>query len=800
MKFTWSWLQDHLETQHDLATICEALVMLGLEVEGVDDPASRLGAFRVAEILSARPHPQADRLQLCEVDDGSQTLQIVCGAPNARAGLKTVLAPVGTYVPGADITIKQGKIRGELSNGMLCSEAELGLSDEADGIIELDSGLKPGAGFVEASGLADPVIEIAITPNRGDCLGVRGIARDLAAAGYGELKELNLAAEPGDFDSPVSWQIAENATDLVPRVSGRLFEGVTNGASPDWMARRLTAVGQRPISALVDITNFVMLDLGRPLHAYDADKIAGDQLIIRRAEAGEELTALNEKTYQLGTDMLVIGDAEGADDIAGVMGGARTGVSETTSRMFLEMAVFDPISVASTGRQLNLHSDARYRFERGLDGSSPDSLAGYVARLVQQICGGKMSRLVTAGPGVAWQRQISFEPARTAALTGISVSPDEQAGILQRLGFEIDRKKADSWQVSPPAWRNDIDGAADLVEEVVRIHGFDKLPMTALPRDFVVARPAYSGSQMRAVQLRRVLAGRGLAEAVTFSFLKTRDAALFGGGAEALQLANPISADLDCMRPSILPNLLAAAARNQNRGEANIQLFEVGPVFTGTRPEDQQTACAGILQGMIAEADWQQPARPVDLFDGKAALLACLEQLGLPAERLQITTDAEDYWHPGQSGVLRLGKQAVASFGSLHPAICQAYDLKGPVAGFEFWLDTVPEPRAKGPARPLLALSALQAVSRDFAFVLDREVAAEAVLRAIRGADKTHITSVQVFDLFEGEKLGSGKKSLAVKVWLQPEKTSFDEAALAEISRKIVAAIGKHCGGTLRNG
>ena len=799
MKFTWNWLCDHLETNHDMQVILDALPMLGLEVESVDNPAERLGAFTVVEILEANPHPDADKLQVCMVNTGSETLQIVCGAPNARAGLKTVLAPVGTYVPGIDITIKAGKIRGQLSNGMLCAATELGFDvQDTGGIMELSADAAVGMSYVEHAELADTVIEIAITPNRGDCLGVRGVARDLAAAGYGTMKPIDFSEEAGSFDSPLSWKIEDNATDVAPLVSGRYFRDVTNGPSPDWMARRLEAIGQRPISALVDITNYVMFDLGRPLHAYDADKVVGDQLIIRRAKAGEELLALNEKTYKLDEDMLVIGDAHGADDIAGVMGGERSSVSETTKNMFLEIAVFDPIAVAMTGRKLQLNSDARFRFERGLDGDSPVSMAGYIARLVQSLCGGELSKVTIAGATGGWERHIAYAPMRVKQLTGVDCPDETQAEILQILGFDIDSTDATNWSVKPPAWRNDIVGAADLVEEIIRIYGYDKLEMTALPRDFVVAKPSYNPAQKRPVILRRVLAAAGMTEAVTFSFLKTEDAKQFGGGDAKLQLANPISADLDCMRPSILPNLLQAAARNVNRGEQNIQLFEVGPVYFGTGPQDQRTACGGILQGDAQSADWLQTARKVDVFDAKAQLISALAAVGVATDNLQVTNDAPDWFHPGRSGRLRLGKTDMGSFGELHPKLLETYDLSAPVAAFEMHIESVPAAKAKGPAKALISLSPFQPIARDFAFILDEAVKAETVVRAVRGAAKPYLTDISIFDLYQGDKMEAGKKSLAFKIILQPQKATFSDAEITSITDAVIAAVTKHCGGQLR--
>ena len=801
MKFTLSWLYDHLDTTASLEDICTLLPMLGLEVEDIVNPADMLAPFKVAEITDAQQHPDADRLRVCTVNAGGESLQIVCGAPNARAGLKTVLAPVGTQMPGSEMVIKQGKIRGQLSMGMLCSATELGIGEDADGIMELPADTPVGELFVDYaahSGAAalDPVIEIAITPNRGDCLGVRGIARDLAAAGCGQLKPLDLSDEAGSFDSTVSWQIDPSATELVPLVSGRMFSGVRNGASPQWLADRLTAIGQRPISALVDITNYIMFDLGRPLHAYDADKIAGDKLIITADSEGEEIEALNEKTYLTQKGMLVIGDETGPDDIAGVMGGERTGVSETTTNMFLEIAVFDPIAVATTGRKLNLHSDARYRFERGLDQYGPEQMAGYIARFVQQICGGEISHLQVAGSHSYKPKHIAFSPNRTQTLTGVDVAEAEQRRILQLLGFESDA----NWNVTVPAWRNDIDGSADLVEEIIRIYGFDKLNMTPLPRLDVVARPAYSPAQRRGPALRRLLAARGMTEAVTFSFLKSEDAVLFGGGDKALGLANPISADLDMMRPSILPNLLAAAGRNNNRGVSSLSLFEIGPVFLSPDEGGQRMAVTALRQGNSREADWQHKAEPVTIYDIKADLLAALELLGVSVDNLSVSRDAPEYLHPGRSGVVKLGKMALGCFGEIHPRIARHYGLKGSIVCFEFWLDDIALPRAKGTMRPLLSLSAYQAVQRDFAFVVDEAVEAQALMLSVRKAARDVVSDITLFDVYQGENIEQGKKSVALTVTLQPKDATFTEEELKQISDNIIATIAKNNGGMIRGG
>ena len=803
MKFTLAWLKDHLDTDRSLTEICDALPMLGLEVESLSDPLQHLGGFLVAEILTAQQHPDADRLQVCTVDKGDGTpLQIVCGAPNARAGLKTVLAPVGSWIPGSDFTLKEGKIRGQVSQGMLCSLSELGLGDDHDGIAELPSEAQIGDSFASyaagaALAMTDPVIEIAITPNRGDCLGVRGVARDLAAAGYGTLKPLDFSEEEGSFDSPLKWEVEPAAQPMVPLISGRMFEGVVNGAAPGWMADRLVAVGQRPISALVDITNYVMIDLGRPLHAYDADKISGDKLVVRLAKKGEQVEALNEKTYSLEEGALIIGDAEGPDDLAGIMGGERTGVTDTTTRMFLEIAVFDPIKVATTGRQLNLHSDARYRFERGLDARSPIDMAGYIARLVGRICGGKCSHLVVHGEVAPAQQMLSFNPEKVKQLTGVDCPADKQAEILSVLGFELDTSQPE-WQVQVPHWRNDIDGSADLVEEIIRIYGFDKLEMASLPRDEVVARPSFSPAQKRSLMLRRTLASRGLTEAVTFSFMKRKDAELFGGDNDALMLANPISNDLNMMRPSVIPNLLQAMGRNLNRGIEEVCFFEIGPVFLSPDEQGQRMAVGGVRQGRRQLADWKHSETRFDLFDAKADLLAALAGLGVRVDNLVASREVPSWMHPGRSGVLRLGRTEMGVFGEIHPAICRHFDLPEGVAAFEFWLDNIPMPRRKGPAKSPVDLSALQPVSRDFAFIVAEEVEAQTLIDAVRRAARDVVDSVSIFDVYQGKGIEEGHKSIALNVRLQPREATFGEAELSKIADQIITTIAKNCGGVLR--
>lgn len=798
MKFTLSWLKAHLDTDASLTEITDRLTMLGLELEGVEDRAATLKPFRIAHVIEAVQHPNADRLRVCKVDAGDGVVQVVCGAPNARTGMKGVFAPSGTHIPGTGIDLKKGVIRGEESNGMLLSERELGLSDDHEGIIDLPDDAPTGANWAEWAGLDDPVIDIAITPNRGDCLGVRGIARDLAAAGVGTLKPLDTSPVAGTFQSPLKWRIDLPAgrESLAPIVAGRYFRGVRNGPSPKWMQDRLRAVGLRPISALVDITNYVMLDLGRPLHAYDPAKVTGD-LVIRLARPDEKYLALNGREYAFDEDMLVIGDDHGPDDLAGVMGGERSGVSDATTDMFLEVAIFDPTSVAATGRKLGLQSDARYRFERGLDQTSPFWGAEVATRLVQEICGGEASELVVAGAEPDWRRQIPLRHSRIAGLCGVEVPEAEAKRILGVLGFEVSGE-GEAMSVTPPPWRGDIDGEADLVEEVVRVFGYDEIRPVSMERDGSVPHPALTPEQNRRRLAKRALAGRGLVEAVTFSFLPAKHAALFGGVGAERTLVNPISADLDVMRPAILPNLLAAAARNANQGYPDLALFEVGPEYAGDRPEDQAWVASGLRHGRTGPRDVRKTDRAVDVFDAKADAIELLETLEAPTANLQVTTDAPSWYHPGRSGCLRLGPKVLARFGELHPRILEAFDLRGPAVAFEVLLDAVPMPKRKGPQKPLLERIPFQALVRDFAFVVADDVPADKVARAAAGADKALIDGVRVFDEYRGKGLPEDSKSIAIEVTLQPRTATLTDEQIEAVGKKIVEAVGKHTGGTLR--
>lgn len=800
MKFTLNWLKDHLDTDATLEQVCERLTMLGLEVDGVEDRAKGLENFVVGEVLEAQKHPDADKLQILKVNNGIETLQVVCGAPNARKGLKGVFGASGMYVPGLDVTLKAATIRGVDSNGMMLSEREMGLSNEHTGIVDLPADAPVGARAVDVMGLSDPVIEIAITPNRGDCLGVRGIARDLAASGLGKLKPLGINPVPGVFDSPIGIKLdfPKGAQAACSQFAGRLIRGVKNGSSPKWMQDRLTAIGLRPISALVDITNYSTFDLGRPLHVFDADKITGT-ITARLGRAGEKLLALDGKGYELDAEMCVIADDTKAEALAGVMGGEESGCTEATVNVFIESAIFDPARTAATGRKLNIMSDARYRFERGIDNAFAIDGMENATRLVMELCGGEPSNAIVAGTGPEWKHTIAFRPSRVKGLTGVEVSEAEMERILTVLGFGVDKAK-DSWSVQAPAWRGDMVGEACVVEEIVRVNGYHNIPHVSLERTDSLPAPALSDAQQKRRTVRRTLASRGLVEAVTYSFLPRVHAELFGGAPECLRLSNPISADLDVMRPSVLPNLLAAIGRNDARGHGDGALFEVGPQFAGDAPEDQTLAASGVRSGNAQPRNWSGGARKADVFDAKADALAALKAAGAPVDNLQVFEGGPDWYHPGRSGTLRLDpKTVLANFGEVHPGVLKKMDIKGPVVAFEVFLDNLPKAKKKpGQARPLVKLSAFQPVARDFAFVVDASVKVAQVLRAAQTADKDLIAGVRLFDVFAGGNLGEGKKSVAIEVTLQPFDQTLTDEAIEAVCEKVMAAVNKATGGLLR--
>lgn len=810
MKFTLSWLKDHLKTKASVEEIATTLSAIGLEVESVEDPAAKLGAFRVARIVEAKHHPNADKLQvvMVEVERGQPLLEVVCGAPNARAGLVGVFAPLGTYIPGSNITLEKKPVRGIVSNGMMCSAAELELSDEGQGIIELapEMAEQVGTRYIDAAGLNDPVFEVKLTPNRPDCTGVRGIARDLAAAGLGTLKsEKAIAGVEGSTDSPVTVALdfAKGTETACPVFAARYVKGVANGPSPEWLQNRLRAVGLRPINALVDVTNYISQDRGRPLHVYDADKLKGG-VVARLGRSGEKFQGLDGREHLVDETMCVIADDSGPLGLGGIIGGEASGSTEETKNVLIESAYFDPLRTAATGRKTGLVTDARYRFERGVDPESVLPGLDLATQMIVKLCGGKPSKATVAGTVPDPRHAIVFDPARVEKLSGLALPTEEIRTILETLGCVLIGGDG-VLEVTPPSWRPDIHGAADLVEEVVRIAGIARIPATPLPRLSGVSRAVLTDKQKRARRARRLLAARGLVEAVTWSFLPKPQAELFGAGTALVELANPISVDLAVMRPSLLPGLLTAVERNRNRGFDDVALFELGQAYRGDRPEDQYLAAAGVRAGTAAAAGggrhWDGKAQEVTVFDAKADAVAVLAALGVDAGKAQITRDAPACYHPGRSGTLRLGpKTVLAHFGELHPATLAALDVAAPVVGFEVFLDALPPEKRKSRAKPPLAQSDLLPVKRDFAFVLDRTVEAGDVVRAALAADKALIAGVSVFDVFEGGALAAeGKKSVAIEVTLQPITETLTDKAIEAIAQKVIADVRKATGGEIRS-
>lgn len=773
MKFSLSWLKDHLDTDASAETIAERLTAIGLEVEEVSNPAEALAPFKVAKVLTAAKHPQADKLQVLTVDAGDGPVQVVCGASNARAGMLGVFGAPGTYVPGSDITLKVAAIRGVESHGMMCSIRELQLGDEHEGIIELAEDAPVGAAFAEYVQLNDPVFDVAITPDRSDCMGVRGIARDLAAAGIGTLKPLHVPEITGSFASPIDIRIED--PEGCPAFYGRAVRGLSNTSSPDWMQRRLKSAGQRPISAIVDITNYVMLDLGRPSHAYDIAKL-DKALVARRARDGEKVLALNEKEYSLDNSMTVIADESRVHDIGGIMGGEDSGVMGSTTDVMLEVAYFDPARIARTGQTLALTSDARSRFERGVDPAFLDDGLAMLTQLIVDICGGEASEPLLIGAPPVEKRCIAFDPTRTLDLGAVEVPEDRQRAILLSLGFEFEGTSS----VLVPSWRPDVEGPADLVEEIVRITGYGEIPSTPLDRQPGVAKPTATRSQMVERRVRRAAAARGLDEAVTWSFISEEEAAPFG---PAWRIENPISEEMQMMRPSLLPGLIAAGRRNLDRGASSVRLFEIGRRYLA---DAERPTATFVLAGEKQPRGWQSgKATAFDAFDSKAHVLALLEAAGAPVANLQVFADAGPTWHPGRSARLGLGpKTIVARFGELHPALAKSLDAPPGLIAGEIYLDAIPAPRSSGPARAVFEPAILQPVTRDFAFLVPADLAAESLTRAIRSSDKAAITDVRLFDRFEA----ADGLSLAFEVTLQPSEKSFTEEELSAISAKVVAA------------
>jgi phenylalanyl-tRNA synthetase beta chain len=804
MRFTLSWLKQHLETDAALPAIADTLTMIGLEVERIEDKGKALAPFIIARVVSADPHPNADRLRVCMVDTGTgDPVQVVCGAPNARAGMKGVFVAPGAFIPGKNMTLGIGTIRGVESRGMLCSEFELQLSDDHDGIIELPPDAPVGEPYAQWAGLDDPVIEINLTPNRPDCTGVHGIARDLAAADIGTLKENTIKPIAGKFPCPVAVKLDFGPTPALCRgFALRLVKGVRNGPSPDWLARRLTAIGLRPINALVDITNFITFDRGRPLHVFDAAKVKGN-LTVRRGRAGESLTALDGKSYALDDSMCVIADDAGPESLAGIMGGETTGCSETTTDVLIESAVWDELNIAQTGRKLAINSDARYRFERGVDPAFMVGGLELATAMVLDLCGGTPSSNVITEQPHSPDRIIDFPLDTVMRLAGVEVGLPELRRVLARLGFFV-AGQGKTVKIAPPSWRPDVHGKPDIVEEVLRIIGVDRIPSTPFDRGEAPRKPVLTLLQLRTRKAKRSLAARGLVEAVTWSFIAKPQAELFGGGGLELALANPIAADLSDMRPSLVPGLVAAAQRNADRGIADVALFEVGQIFRGDQPADQLTAAAGVRRASAKASGsgrhWSGKAGAVDAFDVKADALATLAAAGAPMGALQIAPGGPAWLHPGRSGTIQIGPHNVLGhFGELHPRALEALRAEGPLVGFEVILERIPEPKAKATrAKPVLDLSPLQPVERDFAFLVDRGVKAADIVRAALSADRKLIEAVTVFDLYEGEGIEAGKKSIAIAVTLQPRDKTMTDDEIEAVAAKIVAEVSKRTGGALR--
>jgi phenylalanyl-tRNA synthetase beta chain len=809
MKFTLSWLKDHLDTKASLDDIAAKLSAIGLEVESIEDPAAKLGAFTIARVLEAKPHPNADRLKVVQVETakGKSPVEVVCGAPNAKAGMVGVFAPLGTFVPGTGITLEKRPVRGVVSNGMLVSERELELSDEHEGIIELapEMGDHVGERYIDIMGLADPVIDVGLTPNRPDCTGVRGIARDLAAAGMGKLKpERKIGKVEGTYDCPIpiKLEFTKETADACPVFAGRYVRGVKNGPSPAWMQKRLRAVGLRPINALVDVTNYISQDRGRPLHVYDADKLKGT-VHARLGKTGETFLGLDGKDYEVDDTMCVIADDNGPLGFGGVIGGEDTGSTDETTNVLIECAYFDPLRTAATGRKTGLVTDARYRFERGVDPASVEPGLDLATDMIVTLTGGQPSKAKVAGRAPVKKRVIGFDFDRVAKLTGLKLKDTEIKGILERLGCTLEAK-GKTVKVTVPTWRPDVHGSADLVEEVVRIAGLDRVPSTPLPRTFGIARTVLTERQRRARRARRMLGARGLVEAITWSFVRRSDAQLFGGGADALELDNPISTEMSSMRPSLLPGLLTAVQRNRNRGFADAALFELGQAYRGDSPEDQYLAASGVRSGtarlMGSGRHWDGAAGEVDVFDAKADVFSVIAALGLDPNKAQITRDAPAWFHPGRSGTLRLGPKVVlAHFGEFHPETLKTLDVAPPAVGFEIFLDALPPEKRKSRAKAPLDAADLLPVRRDFAFVLDRSVAAGEVMRAAAGADRALIQDVSVFDVFSGGNLAEeGKKSLAIEVTLQPTVETLTDKDIDAVAQKVIAAVKKATGGEIR--
>jgi len=803
MKFTLPWLREHLDTDASLSEIVDRLTMIGLEVENVEDKANLLKPFVIASVISAEKHPNADRLRVCMVDIGDgKPIQVVCGAPNARAGMKGVFSAPGTFIPGKNITLAVGTIRGVESRGMLCSAAELMISDDHEGIIDLPADAPVGKSYADWAGASDPVIEINLTPNRPDCTGVAGIARDLGATSIGAYKDRIPKPVKGTFPCPVNVTFDFGKTpSLCPAFGLRLVRGVKNGPSPDWLQKRLTAIGLRPINALVDITNFITFDRGRPLHVFDAAKVNGN-LTVRRAKNGEKLVALDGKTYTLDEGTCVIADEEGVESLSGIMGGEATGCSQQTTDVLIESAPWDELNIAQTGRKLGINSDARYRFERGVDPAFMLPGLELATQMVLDLCGGQASEVVVAGDPTPKEKIINFPLSELPRLAGLKLPLADIRRVLEKLGFFV-AGQGEHMKVAVPSWRPDVHGRADIVEEIVRIIGVDRVPSTPFAREHA-RKPVLTAIQNRTRRAKRALAARGLVEAVTWSFVSKQEAELFGGGTAELALANPIAAELSDMRPSLIAGLVMASQRNADRGFSDTALFEVGQIFKGDRPEDQFTAASGLRHALARASGsgrhWSSRAEPVDAFDAKSDAFAVLAAAGAPMQALQVVPGGPAWFHPGRSGTIQIGPQNILGhFGELHPGTIAALKAEGPMVAFEVILERIPEPKARPTrAKPLLELSQFQPVERDFAFVVGSTVKAADIVRAAQNVDKKVISNVVVFDVYEGKGIEPGKKSIAIAVTIQPREKTLTDAEIDALSGKIVAEVTKRTGGVLR--
>jgi phenylalanyl-tRNA synthetase beta chain len=804
VKFTLSWLKEHLDTDASLAEIVDKLTMIGLEVERVEDKAALLKPFVVASVISAEKHPNADRLRVCMVDIGpagdGKPIQVVCGAPNAHGGMKGVFSPPGTFIPGKAITLAVGTIRGVESRGMLCSAAELEISDDHEGIIELPADAPVGTSYADYAGISEPVIEINLTPNRPDCTGVNGIARDLGATLIGTFKDRTVKPVKGTLPCPV--KVTIEAAPLCPAFGLRLVRGVKNGPSPDWLQKRLAAIGLRPVNALVDITNFITYDRGRPLHVFDLKKVQGN-LVVRRAKNGEQLLALDGKTYTLDEAMCVIADDKGVESLSGIMGGEESGCDARTTDVLIESALWNELNVAQTGRKLGINTDARYRFERGVDPAFTVPGLELATQMVMEFCGGEPSDIVMAGDPTPKEKIVDFPLSELPRLSGLKLPLPDMRRVLERLGFFM-AGLGDKVKVAVPSWRPDVDGKADIVEEIVRIVGVDRVPSAPFARGGEARKRVLTTIQTRTRKAKRALAARALIEAVTWSFVSKREAELFGGGTPELALANPIASEFSDMRPSLLPGLVMAAQKNADRGFADTALFEVGQIFKGDRPQDQFTAATGLRRALAGAngigRHWSNGAKPVDAFDAKADALAVLAAVGAPMQALQVVPGGPAWFHPGRSGTIQIGPQNVLGhFGELHPRALDALQAEGPLVGFEVVLEKIPEAKPKATkAKPVLELSPFQPVARDFAFVVAREVKAADIVRAAQGVDKKLITDVSVFDVYEGKGIEPGKKSIAIAVTMQPRDKTMTDAEIDALAAKIVAQVGRKTGGALR--